>query len=157
MSDCVLYSYPYSSPYSLPSPGLLFPPLLTLFPPSSPLIPFPSHPIPLSSLSLPPIPSLPTLSPSLPPLPPSSPPSLPLSTLPSLREAYRNGTLTSEGVRRVLKLEPNKMGKIADFFVREISEAVPRAPLVSQEKEKEREREKSSAGVSGMVQYSVWE
>ena len=50
------------------------------------------------------------------------------------REAYRNGTLTSEGVRRVLKLDPNKMGKIADFFVREIAEAVPRVPINFQDK-----------------------
>jgi hypothetical protein len=53
----------------------------------------------------------------------------------------------------VLKLEPNKMGKIADFFVREISEAVPRAPLVAQEKE--REREKNNAGVTGKAQCIV--
>ena len=51
-------------------------------------------------------------------------------------EAYRNGTLTTEGVKRVLRLDPYKMGKIADFFVREISEAVPRTPIVIQEKEK---------------------
>ena len=51
-------------------------------------------------------------------------------------EAYRNGTLTTEGVKRVLRLDPYKMGKIAYFFVREISEAVPRAPIVIQEKEK---------------------
>ena len=50
------------------------------------------------------------------------------------REAYRNGTLTTEGVRRVLKLDPNKMGKIADFFVREIAEAVPRVPVNFQDK-----------------------
>ena len=50
------------------------------------------------------------------------------------REAYRNGTLTTEGVRRVLKLDPNKMGKIADFFVREIAEAVPRVPANFQDK-----------------------
>ena len=50
------------------------------------------------------------------------------------REAYRNGTLTADGVRRVLKLDPNKMGKIADFFVREIAEAVPRVPANFQDK-----------------------
>lgn len=48
------------------------------------------------------------------------------------REAFRNGTLSTEGVRRVLKLEPNKMGRVADFFVREISEATPRAPISQQ-------------------------
>jgi hypothetical protein len=34
----------------------------------------------------------------------------------------------------VLKLDPNKMGKIADFFVREIAEAVPRVPVNLQDK-----------------------
>ena len=58
--------------------------------------------------------------------------SLPNST--AISEAYRNGTLTTEGVRRVLRLNPSKMGKIADFFVREIAEAIPRAPINSFEK-----------------------
>ena len=34
----------------------------------------------------------------------------------------------------MLRLNPSKMGKIADFFVREIAEAIPRAPINSFEK-----------------------
>jgi hypothetical protein len=117
-----------------------------IIPPYPPLIPLPFPLSPSSSLAR----SL-SLSPFALSLPLSPFPSLHLSPYP--REAYRNGTLTTEGVRRVLKLEPNKMGKIADFFVREISEAVPRAPLVAQEKE--REREKNNAGVTGKAQCIV--
>ena len=69
-------------------------------------------------------------------------------------EAYRNGTLTTEGVKRVLRLDPYKMGKIADFFVREISEAVPRTPIVFQEKEKIPGLGPGS-GTSGSVGVSV--
>ena len=47
-----------------------------------------------------------------------------------MREAYRNGTLTADGVHRVLKLDAAKTAKIADFFVREMAVAVPIVPSV---------------------------
>lgn len=37
-----------------------------------------------------------------------------------VREAYRNGTLTAEGVRRVVRLDVPASTKIYDFFVREM-------------------------------------
>ena len=40
------------------------------------------------------------------------------------------GTLDHEGVHRVLKIEPSKMSKVADFFVREMATAVPVVPSV---------------------------
>ena len=40
------------------------------------------------------------------------------------------GTLTHDGVHRVLKLEASKMNKVADFFVREMASAVPVVPSV---------------------------
>jgi transcriptional adapter 2-alpha len=52
-----------------------------------------------------------------------------------VREAYRNGTLTSEGVKRVLKLDASKTDKIFDFFVREMT-----LPLSEDEKNLKRAR-----------------
>jgi len=48
-----------------------------------------------------------------------------------VREAYRNGTLTSDGVKRLLKLDPSKTDKIFDFFVREMT-----IPLSEEERSK---------------------
>lgn len=36
-----------------------------------------------------------------------------------VREAYRNGQLTLEGVRRVVRLEQDKAAELLDFFVKE--------------------------------------
>ncbi len=37
-----------------------------------------------------------------------------------VREAHRNGMLTQEGIRRVLKADEEKSTQIYDFFVREL-------------------------------------
>lgn len=37
-----------------------------------------------------------------------------------VREAYRNGMLTIDGVRRLVKVDEEKCGQIYDFFVREL-------------------------------------
>ena len=50
----------------------------------------------------------------------------------------------------MLRLNPNKIGKIADFFVREIAEAVPRAPINGFEKNNSTH---NSAGEIGVVLY----
>ena len=43
---------------------------------------------------------------------------------------HPTGTLTHDGIHRVLKLEGSKMNKVADFFVREMASAVPVVPSV---------------------------
>ncbi len=36
------------------------------------------------------------------------------------REAYRNGALTIDGVKRIIKVEADKSETIYDFFVKEL-------------------------------------